>query len=310
MKEIILKDTKAPEGSSSELQNGSQQLVHEGQTSTDIEAQLSSGKKKFMEEFFNQVKIVQQCIEYLKISTRQIKELREKSEQAIGTEEEKKCSDELQEIISKTSVQCTKTKEILKKMKEETDLLIKSGKSKQSELRIRRNLLATHSQKFIKTLKEYQNVQNEYKQSTKNKLIRRVKIVKSDATEEEIQKVLEMGDVNAVYQALILENDTSINQVADTYKQAADKYQDVIKLERNVVELRQMFVDVALLVEQQGEMLNKIEYSVNHAEEYIEKGNKELVRANKVRRKIRKKYFILALIGAVLLLVILGPILS
>ena len=75
--------------------------------------------------------------------------------------------------------------------------------------------------------------------------------------------------------------------VANAYLNAADKFQDVIKLEKSIVELHQMFVDMvrvssiyafaiavvdnafclqAVLVEQQGEMLDKIEYSVNAAE--------------------------------------------
>ena len=43
-------------------------------------------------------------------------------------------------------------------------------------------------------------------------------------------------------------------------------------------------------------MIDKIEFSVNAAEEYVEKGNRQLVKANKARRALRKKYFIIVII--------------
>ena len=39
--------------------------------------------------------------------------------------------------------------------------------------------------------------------------------------------------------------------------------QDVLKLEESVQELHQMFADFALLADQQGELLDQIEYQVN-----------------------------------------------
>ena len=50
--------------------------------------------------------------------------------------------------------------------------------------------------------------------------------------------------------------------VAHAYLNVSDKLQDVLKLERSVEELHQMFVDMANLVEAQGEMLDSIEHQV------------------------------------------------
>jgi t-SNARE complex subunit (syntaxin) len=45
-----------------------------------------------------------------------------------------------------------------------------------------------------------------------------------------------------------------------TYAKVAGKYQDVLTLEQSVAELHQMFLDFALLTEQQGELLDQIEF--------------------------------------------------
>lgn len=45
-------------------------------------------------------------------------------------------------------------------------------------------------------------------------------------------------------------------------KEVKDTYQDVRRLEASIIELHKMFMDLALLVDQQGEMLDQIEYQV------------------------------------------------
>ena len=44
-------------------------------------------------------------------------------------------------------------------------------------------------------------------------------------------------------------------------------------LENSVAELHQMFLDFALLTEQQGELLDQIEYQVKSAADHIEDAN-------------------------------------
>ena len=68
-----------------------------------------------------------------------------------------------------------------------------------------------------------------------------------------------------------------------------DKYQDVLTLEASVQELYQMFQDFALLVDQQGELLDQIEHQVQAASEYIDDGNKDMVQAIELQKSIRKK---------------------
>ena len=70
----------------------------------------------------------------------------------------------------------------------------------------------------------------------------------------------------------------------------AGKYQGVKMLEQSVAELHQMFLDFALLVEQQGEVLNNIELQVGQAVDHIEDGNKEVHQAIEVQKSVRKKH--------------------
>lgn len=53
-----------------------------------------------------------------------------------------------------------------------------------------------------------------------------------------------------------------------TYAKVAGKYQDVLTLEQSVAELHQMFLDFALLTEQQGELLDQIEFQVSRSKRH------------------------------------------
>lgn len=80
---------------------------------------------------------------------------------------------------------------------------------------------------------------------------------------------------------------TPCNRTA--YANVAGKYQDVLTLEQSVAELHQMFLDFALLTEQQGELLDQIEYQVRSAADYIEDANVDVHEAIEYQKKIRKK---------------------
>lgn len=63
----------------------------------------------------------------------------------------------------------------------------------------------------------------------------------------------------------------------------------MLTLEQSVAELHQMFLDFALLTEQQGELLDQIEYQVRSAADYIEDANVDVHEAIEYQKKIRKK---------------------
>ena len=67
------------------------------------------------------------------------------------------------------------------------------------------------------------------------------------------------------------------------------KYQDVLTLEQSVAELHQMFLDFALLTEQQGELLDQIEFQLEGANDHVELANVETSKALEYQSAVRKK---------------------
>ena len=60
------------------------------------------------------------------------------------------------------------------------------------------------------------------------------------------------------------------------------------EIEAQLQELHQMFLDMAVLVDSQGELVHDIENQVSDAKEHVEKGTEQLVVARKTQLNTRK----------------------
>ena len=112
---------------------------------------------------------------------------------ATTNENEQDESRELETLIGTTNKEAALAKKLLKKLREETVKLKKTNGCKQSEIKIRDNLINTMTRKFVDVMKEYQNAQTKYKTDIKKKVKRQVQIIKPDATAEEIDAVFKSG---------------------------------------------------------------------------------------------------------------------
>jgi len=78
-----------------------------------------------------------------------------------------------------------------------------------------------------------------------------------------------------------------------------DRHQRIQTLEASLQELKQLFVDLALLVDTQGELVNHIEYRVQISVDLTQEGGHNLQTAETIQKKSRKRQccFILLVLG-------------
>lgn len=269
------------------------------------------GKSDFMQEFFSEVEVVKTNIVVIKEATRKIAEINQNVLQATTNEREQDFSNELEPLVKSTNKKATHAKQLLQRLREDTDKLKSSTATKQTpEIRIRENLTNTLTRKFVDVMKEYQNAQTKYKTDIKKKVKRQVQIVKPDATTEEIDAVFKSGGGSGeVLKSAILTGEAA-DSIRNAYMNVADKYQDVLTLEASVAELHQMFLDFALLTEKQGELLDQIEHQVKEASDYIDQGNSEMVQAIEIQKSIRRKQCCIAMIILIVIAIVVGIIVA
>lgn len=113
--------------------------------------------------------------------------------------------------------------------------------------------------------------------------------VKPEATQEEIDQALDSGNT-AVFAEKILDKQRH-SQAKDALAYIENKHKEIMALEQSIMELHQLFLDMAILVEAQGELIDQIEYNVTESVAYTAEGVKQLKAANKYAKKSRKVSF-------------------
>ncbi|XP_072106906.1 syntaxin-3-like, partial [Mobula birostris] len=66
------------------------------------------------------------------------------------------------------------------------------------------------------------------------------------------------------------------------------RHRDIVRLESSIRELHDMFTDIAMLVENQGEIVNNIEVNVLKATDHVEMAKAETKKAVKYQSQARK----------------------
>jgi len=258
----------------------------------------------FMKDFFEKVTQVKRNMDQMKRNMATIEEKHGAALSSVSSAASNKRQRELEDLMDQTSTLMKAVKETLKDMDEEGKKHDKQVGKADSESRIRTNMHTTLTKKFVSHVKEYQEMQTKYKNKYRERVGRQLKVVKPDATQAEIDQLMEDGGDQSIFsQQLLAEKSTQAarNAVADIQ----DKHRDILRLEQSIVELHQLFVDMSVLVEKQGEMLDQIEYTVQQAHAYVEKGVGQLQKAKDNQKKARKRMCcIMCCFGGILVVVI------
>lgn len=127
------------------------------------------------------------------------------------------------------------------------------------------------------------------------------------ADEETIDQIIETGESETFLQKAIQEQGRG--HVMETIREIQERHDSVKEIEKNLLELHQIFMDMAVLVEAQGEQLNNIEAQVNRSSSYVERGTTHLRVAKQHQRSKRKWTCIAIILLIILLLIIIIPVL-
>lgn len=93
-------------------------------------------------------------------------------------------------------------------------------------------------------------------------------------------------------------------QIQDTIAEIQERHDAVKDIERNLKELHQVFLDMAVLVQHQGEQLDDIETNVGRASSFVRGGAQELNVARKHQKNFRKWTCIAIILLLIIILVI------
>jgi len=264
---------------------------------------------EFMNTFFQDVGVIKGTMSTIRKNIKQIEEKYVIQLNSVSMEQSGKGGNEVQQLIDANNALVSEVRARLDKLKNDTAAFEASKEATSTEVRIRKNMHGTLTQKFLELVQEYQEVQTTYKNKYKEKVERQYKIAKPDASPEEIDDAMQSGDSSKIFANQIL--DTHLHtQAKNALAYIEARHKDIVRLEASILELHQLFVDMAVLVDSQGELLNQIEFNVSQSVAYTADGVQELKKAVEYQKKSRKKMCIIIVILIIIIIVVLAPTLS
>jgi len=181
---------------------------------------------------------------------------------------------------------------------------------KNSETRIKSNLYGAYSKLFQETITQFEDIQTEIKGKMQGKVLRDAEIVlnrKIDPSEREA-----ILNDQAYVQKMLSDRLTGTGHIRlqNAVSDIEDRYKDIVKLENSVNQVHKLFLEMAILVQHQGEIIDNIELNIKTAKGHVINAEKNIIEAKKNIISARKKKCCILIIVLVVLLVIVLPILG
>jgi syntaxin 1A len=264
------------------------------------EVQINMDPSIFMEEFFNQVEEIRTNVENIQKYVNEVKKLHSTILAAPTTDD--KVKDELEERMAEIKKTAQKVRAKLKEMEVYIAESEKTSKPQAAEFRIRKAQFAYLSHIFTDIMAMYNGVQIEHRENCKTRIVRQLEITGKKTNEEDIERMLESGNPQIFTEGILMETKIAKQTLADIEA----RHNDILKLEQSIKELHDMFMDMAMLVESQGEMIDNIENNINSTVDYVESAKVETKQAVVYQKKARrKKICIIISVFCILVVVVL-----
>ncbi|XP_039559397.1 syntaxin-3 isoform X3 [Passer montanus] len=103
------------------------------------------------------------------------------------------------------------------------------------------------SRKFVDVMTKYNEAQVDFRERSKGRIQRQLEITGKNTTDEELEEMLESGNPSIFTSGIM---DSQISKQA--LSEIEGRHKDIVRLESSIKELHDMFVDIAMLVENQG----------------------------------------------------------
>lgn len=257
------------------------------------------GRDGFMDEFFAEVEEIREMIDKIQANVEEVKKKHSAILSAPQTDE--KVKQELEDLMADIKKTANKVRAKLKVIEQNIEQEEHTNKSS-ADLRIRKTQHSTLSRKFVEVMTEYNRTQTDYRERCKGRIQRQLEITGRTTTNEELEEMLEQGNSAVFTQGIIMETQQAKQTLADIEARHAD----IIKLENSIRELHDMFMDMAMLVESQGELVDRIEHHVAQSRDVIihTKGELQIAEEYFQKAKEKKILIIICLVVALIVLIV------
>uniref|UniRef100_A0A4W5L4I2 Syntaxin-3 n=1 Tax=Hucho hucho TaxID=62062 RepID=A0A4W5L4I2_9TELE len=258
----------------------------------DEEVEIAIDNAALMDEFFSQIEDIRNSIDKIDENVSEVKKLYSVILSAPTSDQ--KTQDDLEAVTNDIKKMANNARNKLKTI--ERNLESEEEERISADMRIRKSQHAVLSRKFVDVMTKYNEAQLDFRERSKGRIQRQLEITGKATTDEELEEMLEGGN-SAVFTSGIM--DSGISKQALSEIEA--RHKDIVRLESSIKELHDMFVDIAMLVESQGGMIERIESNMDQSVGFVERAVADTKKAAKFQQEARRK---MVIIVAVLIIVL------
>lgn len=257
----------------------------------------SSAKEEKENEVF--LKKVEEIHKGLSLLREMVSNLENKQKTVLGValpeDSMKKELQTLREEIKTLAVQIQRKLKSIEMKKGEED-----GKYIPINVRMQRTQHGVLSKEFVELMGHCNTIQAQYRDRNVERIQRQLKITGTNVTDDELDTMLESGQTDVFTQNILID--------AKATKQALNEIEsrrdEILKLEKSIKDLHDMFQYLAMEVEAQGEMVDRIEANIKQSSDYVVKAKENTQQAVTYQKKARKKKMWIAVCLAVLIFIL------
>ncbi|XP_025404817.1 syntaxin-like [Sipha flava] len=271
----------------------------------NVALDIQDSEYGYMEHFFDQIELCRRKISHIKEHVVLMRKLHGELLLLARQDENMKRDIDLKtENVKKMGKQVSTTlKGLEKQITQEEDESSNDNEQVSAALRIRKTQHATTVHMLVEALAEFNAEQIDYKEKCEERMQKVVSIAKAEISNDQFDELVSQGNYSAVFNGNIIAETLEARR---TLEEVQDRHMELIKLEKSIQDLRDMFVEMALLVEKQGDIVNSIEQHVLRAGEAAENAKVETKKAVIYSSKARMKKIIFMMISFCIMLCVVA----
>uniref|UniRef100_UPI00358E03A0 syntaxin-11 n=1 Tax=Myxine glutinosa TaxID=7769 RepID=UPI00358E03A0 len=170
----------------------------------------------------------------------------------------------------------------IKKLEEDKKASVNHRSLGSVEARIIELQTASLTRRFQEVMLEYSQAETTQRDNCRQRIMRQMEILgDGPVSEENLDEHLEKGNWDLFTGNLILETKAA----KEAFDEIEKRHQELLQLEQRITQVHELFGQVAILVQEHGDMINNIENSVCSTQDYVAQANTSFTRAKLYQRR-------------------------
>ncbi|KFP69190.1 Syntaxin-19, partial [Acanthisitta chloris] len=137
------------------------------------------------------------------------------------------------------------------------------------------------SHRYLNAMLSYNEAVTAKQEKCRRFIVRQLEVAGKEVSEEEVNDMLQQGKWEIFNENLLTEVKITKAQLSEIEQ----RHKELVNLENQIKDIKELFIQISVLVEEQGKMINNIEISMNNTQEYTQVSKEKFGLAVKYRKK-------------------------